>query len=239
MFLKETTWSLVWCGHASDQVQKYFSIYLGEIQIVEEIWDSPPHPFLVVIWKIKTNQMWKWAFARYSRLGGWAGVGRGREETAPLWKPGKPTSLHPSFLCWNTRGRIEDFPMALSTSKFCDFELAVVAFIKLFLSCYQWNFCHFISHYWFLWFEMFSKEENAFNNKMLLFYKVGQVVRILLTCAENWGAMLLDFWKLPMRLQTALGAHKKHNRQQQANSSLDQRINDCVAGTLIRPRGHV
>ena len=167
--------------------------------------------FLVVIWKIKEHEMWKWAFAPSPRLGGWAGAGRGREETVPTCKPGKPTSLHPSFLRWNTRGRI-DFFMALSSSKFCDFELAVVASIKLLLSCYQWNFCHFISHYWFLWFEMFSKEENAFNNKML-FYKVDQVVRILSTYAENWGAMLLDFWKLPMRLRRALGAHKKHSRQ--------------------------
>lgn len=38
---------------------------------------------------------------------------------------------------------------------------------------------------------MFNKE-NAFNNKML-FYKVDQVVRILSSYAENWGAMLLDF----------------------------------------------
>ena len=40
---------------------------------------------------------------------------------------------------------------------------------------------------------LYHNNENAFNNKMLLFYKVGQVVRILPTCAENWGAMLLDF----------------------------------------------
>ena len=156
MFLKQTTWSLVWCSHASDLSSKIFLYTPG--------WNSDSKgdmgfffSLLVVIWKIKGDERWKWAFAPSPRLGGWAGTGRGREETVPTCKPGKPTSLHPSFLCWNPRGRIDLFT-ALSSTKFCDFELAVVAFIKLFLSCYQWNFCHFISHYWFLWFEMLRRE---------------------------------------------------------------------------------
>lgn len=61
------------------------------------------------------------------------GASAGMSETQPL----DSIFLYPSFSSCTTGGRIEDFFRALSSSKFCDSELRVVAFTKLFLFCYQ------------------------------------------------------------------------------------------------------